>query len=646
MPDPDPIREPAGPAKNRKPDPGKNKPPIMDWRPFLFTFIAFMLYYLAVGERTPQIETLSYSEFKQQVVLDRIASITIRGQEVTGRYLNTNKPVGRPDFRTTVPGIPDDQLLPLLDEHDVKITAKSEESPLWLQLVIGILPWVLIFGLFAYSNHVMRSRMGGGASGGMFGFGKSKARLYVKLDTDISFEEVAGLESAKQDLQEVIEYLRNPDKFRRLGAKLPKGMLMMGPPGTGKTLLAKATAAEAGVPFYSISGSEFVEMFVGVGASRVRSMFNEAREKAPALIFIDEIDSVGRVRGTGVGGGNDEREQTLNQILAEMDGFGHDEPVVVIAATNRPDVLDPALLRPGRFDRKVTLELPQKKARLQILQVHTSRKPVTPSVDLESIAARSIGFSGADLENLVNEAALHAARMNKSEIDQADFEYAHDKILLGDERKDVLSESDKRRIAFHECGHAMVAWFAPMADPLSKITIIPRGKALGVTETMPEEDRVNYTQDYLEDRIAILLGGRGAEKTVFNNLSSGAADDLKQATRLARKMVTEWGMSDALGPVNFPQGEEHPFLGMEMTQPKVFSDQTARQIDDEVSRLIKDQEKRVMNLLKEHHADLERLAETLIEKETLDSSEVEALLGQPGHKKTTGVKVGGSDKGA
>lgn len=627
MASPDPMREPPQTPNDKQPQ--KPKPPILDWRPFIFTLIVFLIYYLSVGDRLPAVERLSYSEFKEQVATDGVQSITIKGQEISGRYINSTSPEGRVDFRTVMPSLTDERLLPLLEEHKVKINARSEESPLWLSIIIGVLPWVLIFGLFAYSNHIMRNRMSGtGAGGGMFGFGRSKARLYEKVDTDISFNEVAGLESAKQDLQEVIEYLKNPDKFRRLGAKLPKGMLMMGPPGTGKTLLAKATAAEAGVPFFSISGSEFVEMFVGVGASRVRNMFNEAREKAPALIFIDEIDSVGRVRGTGVGGGNDEREQTLNQILAEMDGFGHHEPVVVIAATNRPDVLDPALLRPGRFDRKVTLELPQKKARLQILEVHTKNKPVNGKIDLQSIAGRTIGFSGADLENLVNEAALHAARMNKSEIDVEDFEYAHDKILLGDERKDMLNEKDKQRIAFHESGHAMVAWFSPTGDPLSKITIIPRGRALGVTETMPEEDRVNYTQDYLEDRIAVLLGGRSAEKIIFDNVSSGAADDLKQATHLARKMITNWGMSDHLGPVHFPQGEEHPFLGMEIQQPKVFSDQTAKLIDDEVSGLVKRQEKKVLDLLSAHRADLDKLANTLIEKETLDADEVEQILGK------------------
>lgn len=628
MPNTDPMQEPAGPGKNNPNQQPNNKPPIMDWRPFVFTFLVFLIYYFASGQPMPAVEQLAYSEFKEQVELNLVESITIKGQQVSGRYQNSTKPKGRYDFKTVLPTLQDDSLLPLLEAGGVKIVAKSEESPLWLNIVIGIVPWLLIFGLFAYSNHLMRSRMGGGGGGGMFGFGRSKARLYEKLDTDISFAEVAGLESAKQDLQEVIEYLKNPDKFRRLGAKLPKGMLMMGPPGTGKTLLAKATAAEAGVPFFSISGSEFVEMFVGVGASRVRSMFNEAREKAPSLIFVDEIDSVGRVRGTGIGGGNDEREQTLNQILAEMDGFARDEPVVVIAATNRPDVLDPALLRPGRFDRKVTLELPQKKAREQILVVHTQKKPVADDVDVASIAARTIGFSGADLENLVNEAALHAARLNKTQIDMVDFEYAHDKILLGEERKDILNEKDKKRIAYHESGHALVAWFSPTADPLSKITIIPRGRALGVTETMPEEDRINYTQDYLEDRIAIMLGGRCAEKLTFGEVSSGAADDLKQATRLARRMITSWGMSETLGPVHFPQHEEHPFLGMEMAQPKDFSDQTAKLIDDEVSQLIKRQEKLAVQMLQNHQDDLKRLALALMEKETLDAHEVEQLIGQ------------------
>ncbi len=599
---------------------------VLNWRPFIFTLFLFALYYyMAQGSQVVPKE-ISYSDFKQKLIADELGAAQFKGQQILLRARNSAKH-DQFDFVTRMPPLTDDELLPLLEQHQVEMVAKSEEWPLWATLLVNVLPWILIFGFFAYSNRALQSRMGGGGGpGGLFGFSRSRARLYENLEQKISFDEVAGLDSAKHDLREVIEYLKNPDKFRKLGAKLPKGILMMGPPGTGKTLLAKATAAEAGVPFFSISGSEFVEMFVGVGAGRVRSMFLQARERAPALIFIDEIDSVGRVRGGGVGGGNDEREQTLNQILAEMDGFEASEPIIVLAATNRPDVLDPALMRPGRFDRKITLDLPQKKARLQILQVHTRKKPVSDTVDLENLAGRTIGFSGADLENLVNEAALHAANLDKPVIDQADFEYAHDKILLGDERQDILNIADKKRIAIHEAGHALMSLLLPHADPLSKITIIPRGRALGVTETMPVEDRVNYTQEVLEDRLCMLLGGRSAEKVMFGNVSSGAADDLKQCTRLARRMVTQWGMSEKLGPVNFPQHEEHPFLGMEMAQPKDFSDATARLIDEEVEALVKRSESRTLDILQQNRQHLEKLAEELIAHETLTVDEVRGLL--------------------
>jgi cell division protease FtsH len=620
----------VNPGDKKSPDnkPSDKKPaPVLDWRPLLFTlFLFFLYYYLSPGAPTTP-KDLPYSEFKQKLQNDELAAVQFKGQQVLVRLRSTGKP-GQFDFVTRLPPVSDDMLLPQLEQQRVEILVRSEEWPLWATLLVNILPWILIFGLFAYSNRALQSRMGGGgAGGGLFGFSRSRARLYENLDRKISFDEVAGLDNAKHDLREVIEYLKNPEKFRKLGAKLPKGILMMGPPGTGKTLLAKATAAEAGVPFFSISGSEFVEMFVGVGAGRVRSMFQQARERAPALIFIDEIDSVGRVRGTGVGGGNDEREQTLNQILAEMDGFEPSEPIIVLAATNRPDVLDPALLRPGRFDRKITLELPQKKARLQILQVHTRKKPLSAAVDLDQLAGRTIGFSGADLENLVNEAALHAANQDKNEIDAADFEYAHDKIILGDERQDILNVADKKRIAIHEAGHALMSLLLPHADPLTKITIIPRGRALGVTETMPAEDRVNYTQDVLEDRLCVLLGGRSSEKVVFGNVSSGAADDLKHCTRLARRMITQWGMSEKLGPVNFPQHEEHPFLGMEMAQPKDFSDATARLIDEEVETLVKRSEARTLQTLQQHRADLDKLADELIAHETLSVEEVKQLLG-------------------
>ncbi|MEZ5510149.1 MAG: ATP-dependent zinc metalloprotease FtsH [Gammaproteobacteria bacterium] len=604
---------------DRKPTPN------MDWRPLIFTlFLLFLYYYLGTQQQAAPSD-VPYSTFKQKLENDEIAAVQFKGQQLLAR-LRTSSDPNHYDFVTRLPPVTDERLLPQLEARQVEVVSRSEEWPLWATLLVNILPWILIFGFFVYSNRALQSRMGGGGAGGLFGFSRSRARLYENLDKRISFDEVAGLDSAKHDLREVIEYLKNPDKFRKLGAKLPKGILMMGPPGTGKTLLAKATAAEAGVPFFSISGSEFVEMFVGVGAGRVRSMFQQARERAPALIFIDEIDSVGRVRGTGVGGGNDEREQTLNQILAEMDGFEPTEPIIVLAATNRPDVLDPALLRPGRFDRKITLELPQKKARLQILQVHSRNKPLATSVDLEQLAGRTIGFSGADLENLVNEAALHAANEDKQQIDQADFEYAHDKIILGSERQDILNSTDRQRIAIHEAGHALMSLLLPNADPLAKITIIPRGRALGVTETMPTEDRVNYTQDFLEDRLCMLLGGRCAEKVVFDNVSSGAADDLKHGTQLARRMVTQWGMNEHLGPVNYPQHEEHPFLGMEMAQPKDFSDATARLIDEEVERLVKRSETRTLETLQQHRADLEKLAAELIAHETLGVDEVRQLL--------------------
>ncbi|MDY6918779.1 MAG: ATP-dependent zinc metalloprotease FtsH [Pseudomonadota bacterium] len=623
MQSPQPATPPEPPGK--KPESEANQGhPLFDWRPLLFTLLLFTLYYsfFSQGDRSPQ--QIPYTEFKQKLYQNEIASVRMRGQEIRGRYRGSDQQQGV-DFRTLMPAVGDPSLLPTLEEKSVEVVAQSEELPTWASVLISLLPWILIFGFLAYSNRALQNRMGGGS--GIFGFSRSRARQYEKPDVDeINFEEVAGLEGAKQELQEVIEFLRNPQKFSALGAKLPKGILMMGPPGTGKTLLAKATAAEAGVPFFSISGSEFVEMFVGVGAGRVRNMFQQAREKAPALIFVDEIDSVGRVRGTGVGGGNDEREQTLNQILAEMDGFASDEPVVVLAATNRPDVLDPALLRPGRFDRKLTLELPQKKARLQILQVHTRKKPMAPDVDLEQLAARTIGFSGAELENLVNEAALHAARENKAAIDQVDFEHAHDKIMLGSERQEILNAEDKRRIAYHESGHALLSMSLAHTDPVSKVTIIPRGRALGVTETMPAEDRINYTQDVLEDRLCVLLGGRCSERVVFGNVSSGAADDLKQCTSLARRMVTQWGMSQKLGPVHFPVSEEHPFLGMEMAISREFSDVTAHAIDLEVEALVKRSEQRAEKVLQQKRRQLDALAEALVAHETLSADEIKALV--------------------
>jgi len=487
---------------------------------------------------------------------------------------------------------------------------------------------VIILGLIFYVSSKMQERLlKGGGPGGIFGFGQSRAKRFEVTATQVSFDDVAGVDNAKRDLEEIVEFLKNPQRFRKLGAKIPRGVLLMGPPGTGKTMLAKALAGEAGVPFYSISGSEFIEMFVGVGAARVRDMFESARKDAPAVIFIDEIDSVGRTRGTGLGGGHDEREQTLNQILGEMDGFQPHEAVVVLAATNRPDVLDPALLRPGRFDRKVVLDLPGKDARRKILQIHSRKVPLADDVDLELVASRTVGFSGADLENLVNEAALQAARDNEERVDMEDFSHARDKIVLGAEREALASEDEKKLVAYHESGHALAAILLPHADPLDKVTIIPHGLALGATEQLPEEELHNLRYSYLLDRIGVMLAGRAAEQVVFGEVSSGAENDLKQATRLARLMVSQWGMSEKLGPAAFPRGEEHPFLGREMAQPRDFSEQTAQLIDEEVRALMGEREQHVRDLLGQHRKQLETLALALLERESLSADEVSALLG-------------------
>jgi cell division protease FtsH len=522
----------------------------------------------------------------------------------------------------------DPDLLPLLENNAVRIRAETAEEPWFLRLLIYLLPWILIIGFFVYSSKKFQQRMGG-RGGGIFGFGKSKARLYDRsADIDVSFKDVAGLANAKKELQEVVGFLKDPSKFTALGGELPHGLLLVGPPGVGKTLMARACAGEADVPFYSISGSEFIEMFVGVGASRVRDMFKKAKKEAPAIIFVDELDSIGRVRGTGVGGGHDEREQTLNQILNEMDGFTPRESVVVMAATNRPDVLDPALVRPGRFDRQIHLELPQKKARSEILEIHTREVPTAEDVDLENLAERTVGFSGADLKNLVNEAALLAARREKQEVTNEDFDRARDKIMMGIEREDVIHDEEKTVIAYHEAGHALMAELMPRADPLQKVSIIPRGRALGVTEQVPEEDRHNLQQSYLMDRLAVLLGGRAAEKVAFEDLSTGAADDLKNATQLARRMVCQWGMSDKLGPVTFKSGEPHPFLGRELSEPKDYSEATARIIDEEIRRIVVDAEKRTVETLTANRAKLEALAEQLAEEETLSKEEVDRILKQ------------------
>ena len=590
----------------------------------LWIILTFFLCLYIFNYSSTQTSTtkISYSEFIEKVEQRLVTEVEIQGNNLRGRYLNNES--DSYDFKTTLPDFVDDDLIDTLLSNQIKIQIRSSKPNFWMQVLAGLLPWLLIFGFIVYSGRIMRSRLGDG--GALFGFTKSRARRFDTSRSGPGYESVAGLESAKQELQEIIDYLKGPEKFTALGAKMPRGILMMGPPGTGKTLLARATAVEAGVPFFSISGSEFIEMYVGVGASRVRDMFKQARQESPALIFIDEIDSVGRVRGTGIGGGNDEREQTLNQVLAEMDGFQPEEAVVVLAATNRPDVLDPALLRPGRFDRKIVLELPQKKARREILDVHTRSTPLGNGVDLDKIAAITVGFSGADIENLVNEAALHAARFNKSELDGKDFDYARDRVILGAERNDLINPQERKRIACHESGHALAAYYAKHSDPLERVSIIPRGRALGVTQQLPSEDRHNMLEDYLHDRLIILLGGRCAEKVLFDNVSSGAVDDLQQATQLARHMVAQWGMSEELGAVAYRSEDMHPFLGMELTEPKEYGDDTANLIDKAVRELVTSSEEKALSLLQSHKIELEKLTDALLKQETLNSEQIRELL--------------------
>ncbi len=591
---------------------------------------------------------LSYTAFKQKVEAGKVASVVLKGHEITGTLKhpagtstqgsgkaesgggqNTGKQSGAakpsPHFQTTIPVFTGDSLLTLLEKHDVKIDARPTGEPWWQTLLISFLPWLLILGLIYFASTRMRKQMQGSQQG-IFGFGQAKAQRFRETRPETTFSDVAGSENAKRDLSEVVDYLSDPDHFRKLGAKLPSGLLMVGPPGTGKTLLARAVAGEARVPFFSIAASEFIEMFVGVGASRVRDLFRKARAEAPAIIFVDELDAVGRARGAGVGGGHDEREQTLNQILSEMDGFSPQEAVVVIAATNRPDVLDPALLRPGRFDRKVLLDRPHREARARILELHSKKVPLAEDVDLEVIARRTVGFSGADLENLVNEAALLAGRDRQSRLAMRHFDLARDKILLGAEREQKLTDEQKRVIAYHESGHAITARLFPKADPLEKVTIIPRGQALGVTQQTPDEDRLNLTVSDARARIAVMLGGRVAENLVFGEVSSGAENDIEQATGLARRMISRWGMSEVVGPVSYKTSSDEVFLGREIARERDFSEQTARVIDEQVKRLILDLESQVSDRLRRNRHYLDALVAALLERETLESPEIERIL--------------------
>ena len=516
------------------------------------------------------------------------------------------------------------ELVQLLRDKGVQIEAKPpEESPWYIRFLVTWVPSVLFLGLWFF---LMR-QMGGPMGGKALSFGKSRARLLTEERKKVLFSDVAGIEEAKDEVLEIIEFLKDPRKFQRLGGRIPKGVLIVGPPGTGKTLLAKAIAGEAAVPFFSISGSDFVEMFVGVGASRVRDLFEQGKKHAPCIIFIDEIDAVGRLRGAGLGGGHDEREQTLNQLLVEMDGFDTTEGVILVAATNRPDVLDPALLRPGRFDRQVVVNRPDLKGRSEILKVHAKKVPVAANVDLEKIARGTPGFSGADLENLVNEAALWAARLSKKEVEVIDFEMAKDKVLMGAERKSlILSDEEKRTTAYHEAGHALIAKLIPGTDPVHKVTIIPRGRALGVTMQLPTDDRHGYSKVYLYNQLAILMGGRVAEELVLKDMTTGAGNDLERATDLARKMVCEWGMSEKMGPLTFGKHNEQVFLGRELGSQRDFSEQIAMEIDEEVKRLVMENYERAKRLLTENMTSLKRLAEALLEKEVLDGSDIDQII--------------------
>ena len=557
-----------------------------------------------------------FSEFMDQVESGKISEVTIQGDRVSGKYIDGSS------FQTMTPS-KDQDLVRVLREKGVRIVVVPPEQTSWyMNILISWFPMILLLGIWIFFMRQMQS--GGGKA---LSFGKSKARLMNEDKNKITFKDVAGVDEAKEELHEIIEFLKEPQKFNKLGGKIPKGVLLVGPPGTGKTLLAKAIAGEANVPFFSISGSDFVEMFVGVGASRVRDLFEQGKKNSPCIIFIDEIDAVGRHRGAGLGGGHDEREQTLNQLLVEMDGFENNEGVILIAATNRPDVLDPALLRPGRFDRQVMVDRPDVKGREGVLKVHTATVPLTENVDLKTIARGTPGFTGADLANLVNEAALLAARDDKKCVGNDDFESAKDKVLMGVERRSmVISEKEKRTTAYHEAGHALVALKLPGTDPLHKVTIIPRGRALGVTMQLPEDEKHTYPRNFLYNNLAIFMGGRVAEEICLGQMTTGAGNDIERATEMARKMVCEWGMSEKMGPLTYGTKEEQVFLGKDFSQQKNFSDQTAKLIDQEVKALVMSGYEKAREIITEHRDSLEKMALALLDRETLNASEVKEII--------------------
>jgi cell division protease FtsH len=581
--------------------------------------VAGLVWKFSTGGFPPGYKTESFTEFKAQLDANKVDRATItafpNGAGADIEYVDK----GGLMFRTVAPASYD--VTSELLRASVKVTAKEPAGNLWTNFLVGWLPFLLVLGFWLF---FMRQMQSGGNKA--LSFGKSKAKLSSSAQKKVTFKDVAGVDEAKDELQEIIDFLREPQKFQKLGGRIPKGVLLMGPPGTGKTLLARAVAGEANVPFFSISGSDFVEMFVGVGASRVRDLFEQGKKNAPCIVFIDEIDAVGRHRGAGLGGGHDEREQTLNQLLVEMDGFESNEGVILVAATNRPDVLDPALLRPGRFDRRIVVNRPDVKGREGILAVHTKKIPMADDVDVAVLARGSSGFSGADLANLVNEAALNAARYNQKVVRMLDFEFAKDKVLMGAERRSmIITENEKRVTAIHEAGHALLAVLLPHAEPIHKVSIIPRGMALGITMQLPADEKHNYSREHLEDQIAILLGGRIAEEITLDSITTGAGNDLERATELARRMVCEWGMSRAMGPLTFGKKEEQIFLGREIAQHQDYSEDTALRIDQEVKRFVTDNYAKAQAILSEHKQHLVDLADALLQRETLDAEQVKRL---------------------
>ena len=598
----------------------------------LLLIVSAIVMFNLVYTNTHRTEPISFSEFKKRVEEGQVEEVTIKGRIIQGKFKTQNK--DQTNLFETV-GFESDDLYKLMDQKGVNVSVVPESNSLFWGIMMNWIPMVLMIGLFIF---LMRQLQAGG--GKAMSFGKSRARLVSDKSNKVTFKDVAGIDEAKEELSEIIDFLKDPKKFTRLGGRIPKGVLLMGPPGTGKTLLARAIAGEAGVPFFSISGSDFVEMFVGVGASRVRDLFMQGKKNAPCIIFIDEIDAVGRHRGAGLGGGHDEREQTLNQLLVEMDGFESNEGVILIAATNRPDVLDPALERPGRFDRRVVVPVPDIKGRIGILKVHAQKVPLADNADLEVIARGSSGFTGADLANLVNEAALLAAREGKAKVEMDDFERAKDKVLMGAERRSmIISEEEKRMIAYHEGGHALVGSKLPHVDPVHKVTIIPRGMSLGLTQVLPEDDRFITSREYLLNNLAFAMGGRAAEQVAMDTMTTGAANDLERATQLARRMICEFGMSDQLGPMTFGHREELVFLGRDISHQKDFSEQTAQAIDAEVSRIMTEAYEKATQILKENREVLDQIAAALLQYETVDGEELKAIIaGQPIVRKTREIK--------